>query len=64
MVKYFFDEDTFQRFKYFAFPLNSSSHTIVVEKEDFVNFFEKPSYYRHKINMLKSEDQATEVNVG
>ena len=56
MVKYFFDEKTFEKYNYFAFPANSSSCTIVIHKEDFVTLIkETPSICNNKINFKNFE---------
>ena len=63
VVKYFVDQNTFSKFDYFAFPFVSSSKTIVVHKEDFVNFFQSSSSYIHKIRLVKFNEDTNKLNV-
>ena len=60
LVKYFFDEIAFKSFDYFAFPLQSSSKTIVLHKKDFTSIFEASSSCQHKINLIKTYEKVTE----
>ena len=62
VVKYFFDETIFDRFDYFAFPLNSCTKTIVIHKEDLLNFIESSVLYRHIINLTKFTEVTKEMN--
>ena len=55
-VKYFFDENTFEKFNYFAFPANSSSCTVVMHKEDFVTLIkEATTIHDNMINFINFE---------
>ena len=60
LVKYFFDEIAFNSFDYFAFPLHSSSKTIVLHKKDFIRIFEASSCCLNKINRIKTYEIGTD----
>ena len=60
-MKYFLDKTTFDRFDYYAFPLNSCTKTIVIHKEDLVNFVGSSALYGHKIYITKLTEVTKEM---